>query len=100
MKRQLIAEALKPKRIVRASDLDKRVRDLADRGASPQEIYDDLDRIATAADKRLRQYKQPTPLVYEDQQLRDRIGRILYYVHHRAAAQGATEADIAIYKIL
>jgi len=86
--------------VVRASDLDKRVRDLVDGGASPQEIFNDLDRIATAAEKRLRLYKQPTPLVYEDQQLRDRIGRILYYLHHRAPAQGATDADVALYKIL
>ncbi len=85
---------------MRESDLDKRVRDLVDRAASLREIYNDLDRIATAADKRLRGYKQPTPLVYEDQQLRDRIGRIVYYVHHRAPAQGATEADHALYKIL
>jgi hypothetical protein len=85
---------------MKASDLDKRVRGLVDRGASPQKIYKDLDRIATAAEKRLRGYKQPTPLVYEDQQLRDRVGRILYYLHHRAPAQGATDADVALYKIL
>ena len=86
--------------VVKASDLDQRVRGLVDRGASPQEIHNDLERIATAADKRLRRYKQPTPLVYEDQQLRDRIGPILYYVHHRSPARGATEADQALYKIL
>ena len=95
MKPQLIAKAA-----VRASDLDTRVRDLVNRGASPQEIYNDLERIATAADKRLRGYKQQTPLVYEDQQLRDRLGRILYYLNHRAPAQGATDADVALYKIL
>lgn len=69
-------------------DLDAKVHALVERGATRKEMFRELDDIAKAAEKR------------GDKATVGRVGRLLFFLHHRMPADGATDADRLLYDLL
>ena len=84
--------------------LDEEIGRLFDRGASRDEIRKRLSSIAESAEIRARRAgRGPKQTRYkrdEERRLVERVGRILFFLHHGVPADRATEADHALYALL
>ena len=85
-------------------DIDATVRSLAERTASRKEIAHELDSIASAAETRVKRYaramKDQRSRAAEERVTVNRIGRLLFFLHHGSPALGATAADHLLYDLL
>jgi hypothetical protein len=83
-------------------DIDELVRSLADRPR--QEIIAALSREAAAAERRIRSLRTRNGEHGERRREAmshvERIGRILFFLHHGMPATGATAADQKLYDLL
>ena len=84
-------------------DLDAKVRSLVERGFSRNEIIQQLDDIATAAEKRAKSFARKRDQRHraaDEKAIVARIGRLLFFVRNGAPAFGATDADRELYEVL
>jgi hypothetical protein len=74
-------------------DLDAIIRALVQAGVSRPELIKKLDSIATDAEKRARRFQRQKmdDRATRERQLVDRIGRVLFFLHHSLQANRATE---------
>ncbi|HEY1474326.1 MAG TPA: hypothetical protein VGF53_09615 [Pseudolabrys sp.] len=86
-------------------NLDDLIRRLAE-NSSRAEIMEVLDSEAAATERVMRRRQRvhirsdQVDKSQEAQLRRERIHRILFFLHHHAPAQGATDADMKLYDLL
>ena len=81
-------------------DLDSRVRRLIDGGASRAGVKHFLEGVDAAAKRQARGLqgnREDRDRARNATQTVDRVGRLLFFLHHGTPAQGATSADRDLY---
>jgi hypothetical protein len=86
-------------------DLDAKIRSLVGRNVPRKDIVSHLDAIASAAESRAKRFERAKKRgdryrAQIERALSARVGRILFFLHHGAPAQGATDADHQLYNLL
>jgi hypothetical protein len=85
-------------------DIDAKVRALIEHGATRKDMLRELVAVATAAEKRAKQYARGTkdqrPRAQEERAIATRVGRLLFFLHRGTPADGATDADRLLYDLM